>query len=54
MREELMMEICKAYHYGYPMEKIVEIEEVSMTDVKNAIDWGYENNYFAELKGRQE
>jgi hypothetical protein len=54
MTEEVMMEICKAYNYGYPMEKIVEIEEVTMEEVKEAIDWGYDNNYFAELKGRGE
>lgn len=54
MTEEVMMEICKAYNYGYPMEKIVEIEEVTMEEVKEAIDWGYEHRYFAELKGRGE
>lgn len=54
MTEELMKEICKAYHYKYSMEKIAEIEEVSVADVKNAIDWGYETKYFSELKGRTE
>lgn len=54
MTEELMMEICKSYFYEYSMEKIAEIEEISINDVKNAIDWGYETNYFSELKGRTE
>ena len=54
MNEELMKEICRSYNYGYPMEKIVEIEEVSMAEVKNAIDWGYEHNYFSDLKGKSE
>ena len=54
MTEEVMKEICKAYNYGYSMEKIVEIEEVTMDEVKEAIDWGYTNHYFTELKGREE
>ena len=53
MTEEMTKEICRAYEYGYPMEKIVEIEEVTMDEVKNAIDWGYENKYFTELKERK-
>jgi hypothetical protein len=54
MSEELMKEICKAYHYGYAVEKIAEIEEVTVNDVKKAIDWGYENKYFKELKERKD
>ena len=53
MTEETMKEICRAYEYGYPMEKIVEIEEVTMEEVKEAVDWGYETHYFKELKSRK-
>ena len=54
MNEEKMKEICKAYHYDYPMEKIAEIENISIAEVKNAIDWGYETKYFKDLGGRME
>ena len=30
------------------------IEEVAVNDVKKAIDWGYENKYFKELKERKD
>jgi hypothetical protein len=53
MSEELMKEICRSYHYGYTVEKIAEIEEVEVNDVKKAIDWGYESKYFKELKERK-
>ena len=54
MTEEVMMEICRSYHYGYTMEQIAEIEEIEVNDVKKAIDWGYENKYFNDMKGRGE
>jgi hypothetical protein len=53
MSEELMKEICRSYHYGYTVEKIAEIEEVEVNDVKKALDWGYETNYLKELKERK-
>ena len=54
MSEELMREICRSYHYGYAVEKIAEIEEVEVNDVKKAIDWGYETKYLKELKDRKD
>lgn len=53
MSEELIKEICRSYNYGYTVEKIAEIEEVEVNDVKKAIDWGYETKYFTELKERK-
>jgi hypothetical protein len=53
MSEELMKEICRSYTYGYAVEKIAEIEEVEVNDVKKALDWGYETNYLKELKERR-
>ena len=54
MSNEQMKEICRSYFYNYTVEQIAEIEEVSVNDVKKAIDWGYENKYFTELRERKD
>ena len=54
MIDEQKKEICKAYFYGYTVEQIAEIEEVSVEEVQDAVLWGNQTNYFDDLKGREE
>ena len=54
MTDEQKKEICKSYFYGFAVVQIAEIEEVTDEEVVSAINWGKQNGYFEDLKGRGE
>lgn len=54
MTDEQKKEICKAHFYGFAIVQIAEIENVSDEEVVSAINWGKQNGYFEDLKGRGE
>lgn len=54
MTDEQRKEICKSYFYGFAVVQIAEIEEVTDEEVVSAINWGKQNGYFEDLKGRGE
>lgn len=53
MTDEQKKEIVKSHFYGYSVEQISEIEEVSEEEVREAVAWGEQNGYRAELEERR-
>ena len=53
MTDEQRKEIVKSHFYGYSVKQIAEIEEVSEKEVSDAVAWGEQNGYRAELEERR-
>ena len=52
MTDEQRKEICRAAFYGMSLKEIAEVEEAAEKEVSEAIAWGDQTGYTADLEKR--